>query len=114
VTISAILYVREKMLIAIAKVEGQEVEEKVPVIILVRNEWFKRSQASYLAEKACLKTQPFKGIYEKLMTGKEIKDEEAYAVGEVPLTRSRDAKTVTVHMLVLKSSESIEGVTFIQ
>jgi hypothetical protein len=38
----AVIYVREKMLIGLVNVDGQEVEEKVPVVILAKNSWFKR------------------------------------------------------------------------
>lgn len=42
VTIFAIIYVREKMIIGLASVEGQEVEERVPIVILARNAWHTR------------------------------------------------------------------------
>lgn len=42
VTITAVVYVRNKILLGIAAVDGQEVEEKVPVVILAKNEWFKK------------------------------------------------------------------------
>ena len=114
VTVSAVIYVREKILIAIAAVDGQDVEEKIPVMILAKNGWFKRSQASGLAERACLKTQPFKGVYDKILAGKEITDEEMFATGEVPISGGRDAKTVTAHMFVLRSSDRLMGHTIIQ
>ena len=42
VTIFAIIYVKEKMIIGLASTAGQDVEERVPVVILARNGWHTR------------------------------------------------------------------------
>ena len=96
------IYVRDKILIALAAVEGQEVEEKVPVVILAKNEWFKRHEAAGLAERAVLKSGVFKKLYDKVCAGKEIAEEEAYMSGEVTHGVGRDAKVFTAHMFVLR------------
>lgn len=45
VEFKAVIYVRDKILIGLVTVDGQEIEEKVPVVILAKNEWFKRHLA---------------------------------------------------------------------
>ena len=114
VSIAAVIYVREKIIIGLAAVDGQEVEEKVPVVILVKNEWIKRQQAASLAEKAVLRAGAFKTLYDKIRAGADIAEEESYVSGEVALGAGRDAKTVTAHMFAIKKGENFSGLTFIQ
>jgi hypothetical protein len=40
----------------------------VPVVILAKNEWFKRQQAASLAEKALFRTGAFKTLFDKIKT----------------------------------------------
>lgn len=77
VTIFSVIYVREKIVIGLASVEGQDVEEKVPVVILAKNAWYTRQQAANLAERACLRQGPFKDVYDSLRLGKEITEEQS-------------------------------------
>lgn len=104
VNIFAIIYVKEKMIIGLASVEGQEVEEKVPTVILAKSGWYTRQQAAILADRACLRTGPFKDLYDNLKQGNEIPEEQSYQTGEVTLGGSRDAKSVTAHMFVFKTT----------
>ncbi len=112
-SIAAVIYVREKILIGIANIEGQDVEEKVPVVILAKNEWFKRQQAAGLAEKAILRAGVFKTLFEKIKTGQEVTEEDGYVTGEVAMGGGREAKTVVAHMFAIKKGDSISGLTFI-
>lgn len=97
-----------------ANVDGQEVEEKVSVIILAKNEWFKKQQAAKLAEKAILKNGVFKNLLDKVRSGQEIEDEKTYVTGDVTLGGGRDAKPLTAHMFVLGKTEPLTGRTIIQ
>lgn len=81
VEFKAVIYVRGKILIGLVTVDGQEIEEKVPVVILAKNEWFKRHLAEGLAERAVLKQGVFKGLYDKLCAGELIPEEQAYKTG---------------------------------
>lgn len=114
VSIAAVIYVREKILIGVAAIDGQDVEEKPPVVILVKNEWFKRQQAAILAEKTVLKAGAFKALYDKILAGSEIAEENSYVTGEVAMSGGREAKTVTAHMFAIKKGENFSGLTFIQ
>ena len=67
-----------------------------------------------MAEKAVLKAGAFKALYEKILAGSDIAEEESYVSGEIALSGSRDAKTVTAHMFAIKKGESFTGLTFIQ
>lgn len=114
VAITAVIYVREKILIGLAAIDGQEVEEKLPVVILAKNDWFNRQQAANLAEKTVFKAGAFKALYEKILSGSEIAEENSYVTGEVALSGGREAKTVTAHMFAIKKGENFSGLTFIQ
>ena len=113
VSFTALIYVRGKILIALASVDGQQVEEKVPVVILAKNEWFKKHQAASLAQKACLKPGVFKTLYDKIRAGTDIPPAGTLVSGEVTLGAGRDAKPVTAHMFALPKGEPLTGRTFI-
>ena len=114
VSIFAIIYVREKMIIGLASVEGQAVEEKVPTVILARNGWHTRQQAAVLAEKTCLRTGPFKEVYDSLKLGKGIPEEKFFISSEFNLSGGRDAIPVPAQMFVLQESAKFIGQTYIQ
>ena len=114
VTIFAIIYVREKMIIGLASVEGQEVEERVPIVILARNRWHTRQQAALIAEKTCLRSGPFKDVYDSLKLGKEIPEDKFFVSGEFTQSGGRDAIPVTAQMFALQERAKFIGQTYIQ
>ena len=74
----AIIFVPNKVVIAVAFANGQEIEEKIPHVALVTNDWKKRIEISRFVKSACNKGGPFASVYGQLEKGKEIETEKRF------------------------------------
>ena len=74
----AILFVPNKIVAGVAFVDGQEVEEKIPHVALVTNDWKKRIDIARFARNACNKGGPFANIYSQLEKGENINKDKRF------------------------------------
>ena len=62
----AILFVPNKVIVGVSFAIGQDVEEKIPHVAFVTNDWKKKTEISRFARNACTKGGPFQSIYGQL------------------------------------------------
>ena len=113
-TIFAILYVADKIMIGLSAVQGQEVEEKIPHVTLLTNSLYSKQHSSQVTRGACSRAGPLKDQYELLKAGEAIPDDKQIVSGSVSIGGGRDAPSVTCHLIALKQPIVYAGETFIQ
>lgn len=109
ITCSALLFVPGKVVIGIVEPEEQEVEDKVPHLPLLLNDFQHRAQISNFVRSACLSRGPFSTIVHTLQTGGKIADKKRFSTGNVFI--SRDQPPVSAHLIVLEEPFQITGLT---
>ena len=78
VSCPAIIFVPNKVIIAIAFSNDQKVEEKIPHVALATNDMKKRIEIARFVKSACNKGGPFASVFGQLERGKEIEAEKRF------------------------------------
>jgi len=107
----AIIVVPNKIVMAVAFVKGQQVEDKIPHIALAKNDWKKADDIGRFVRSACNKGGPFSSVYRNLEKGSNASEDKKFYSGQVSFGMQR--QTVTAYMLVLDEPLALKGNTHI-
>jgi len=107
----AIIVVPNKIVMAVAFVKGQQVEEKIPHIALAKNDWKKADDIGRFVRSACNKGGPFSSLYRNLEKGSNASEDKKFYSGNVTFGMQR--QSVTAYMLVLDEPLVLKGSTHI-
>jgi len=78
VSCSAILLVPGKAVIGIASLNDQDVEEKVPHVALLNNDFKQKAMISDFVRSACQTRGPFAGTIKTLQTGGKVPENKSF------------------------------------
>ena len=114
VTVSsgAILFVPGKAVIAIASVDDQDVDDKVPFVTLLSNDFKHRNQLASFVRSATQNRGPFASQIQTLRTGGKITEKQKFKSANVSI--GRDMPPVIAHLITLDDTIEMPGRTYIQ
>lgn len=95
----SVLFAPDKALIALVQVSNQEVDERLPHLPLLVNDFKNKAEISQFVRAACSGKGPFTGVASTLQTGGAVHDKKRYLQGKVSM--GRDRPPTTAYMVTL-------------
>ena len=112
VTVNAVILVPNKALIGIVQLQQQEVNEKVPALPLLYNDYKRRNEFRDFIRASCGSRGPFNTIAQTIRTGGKVQDKNRFKTGNVFM--GRDSPPITAHLITLEEPFELIGTTEIQ
>ena len=113
---NAIILIPGKALVGLVALDSQEVEDKVPFVSLLSNDYKHLRQVKQFVRAACQGRGPFASTVQTLQTGGKVPQKKLFTTGSVSVggDQGRDSQPITAHLIVLEEPIEMQGETAIQ